>query len=134
MLINDDDTTNKRTQVPQSDHYEIGRQREIESARGISSLPLQDGNCDPMRRGGKTSQESILKQEEEKKMSPLFYHLKNLKVGHCASLPTRLYSKRRKKRLGHGNSHRGHKMPSSIRKGSVWGRRMCAGATVPGCV
>lgn len=66
MLINDDDTTNKRTQAPQSDPYEVGRQSEIESACGISSLPLQDGNCDPMRREKKKSQESILKQEEEK--------------------------------------------------------------------
>lgn len=36
-----------------------------------------------------------------------------------------MYSDRRKKRLGHGNSHRGHKMLPSIRKGSVW---------VAGCV
>lgn len=31
VLINGDDTANRRTQAPQSDHYDIGRQSEIES-------------------------------------------------------------------------------------------------------
>lgn len=80
MLINDDDTANKRTQAPQSDRYEVGRQSEIESAGGISSLPLQDGNCDPMRREKKKSQESILEQEEEKK-NPLCFATLKFKCG-----------------------------------------------------
>lgn len=64
VLINDNDTANKRTRAPRHDHYEIGRRSEIQSPCGVSPLPLQDSSYDPMR-GEKRSQETILKQEEK---------------------------------------------------------------------
>jgi hypothetical protein len=132
MLINDNDTTNRRTQAPQSDHYDIGRQSEIESVCGISSLPLQGGNYDPIKRK-KRSQGSILKQEGEKK-SPLCFVILKFKCGSQCITANKNVFQGEEEKARDGNSHHGHTMLFLHKKGAHLVRRTCAGASDLGCV